>query len=243
MPRFLVDESLPRAVTRALHAAGHEVVDARDVGLRGHPDAEIAVRAASETRIVVSADLDFGNALAFPPGTHPGVLVTRLPATWAPEQVAARVLTAVAEVGPALEGAITIIEPLRVRIFGRPLEPETVTLFRPVGRNELDLIEASGNRAFPPRLPEQPIFYPVLDEDYAVQIARDWNTKHSKTGLGYVTRFRVRRNFLVKYSIQTVGSSSHREYWIPADELTEFNANIVGAIEVIAEFTARKSDE
>lgn len=65
----------------------------------------------------------------------------------------------------------------------------TVTLFRPVGPKELALIESSGWRAFPPRLPEQPIFYPVTNEDYAIQIARDWNVKSS--GSGFVTRFEV----------------------------------------------------
>ncbi|MGW2380258.1 hypothetical protein [Streptomyces sp. NPDC001658] len=57
--------------------------------------------------------------------------------------------------------------------------------------------------AWPPRLPEQPIFSPVLDEDYAVRIARDWNVKHD--GAGFVTRF-------------------------------EFNAHIVGEIQVVHEF-------
>jgi len=96
------------------------------------------------------------------------------------------------------------------------------------------LIRASGNRAFPPRLPEQPIFYPVLTEGYAVQIARDWNVKDS--GAGYVTRFRVRKEFVAKYAVQTVGDSNHKELWIPAEELTAFNESIVGEIEVIAEF-------
>ena len=58
----------------------------------------------------------------------------------------------------------------------------TTTLFRPIGPEELALIEASGRRAFPPRLPEQPIFYPVLNEGYAVKIARDWNVKASGAG-------------------------------------------------------------
>jgi hypothetical protein len=54
--------------------------------------------------------------------------------------------------------------------------------------------------------------------------------------VGYVTRFQVKTEFLEKYSIQTVGGSQYQEYWIPAEELTEFNANIVGKIEIIAEF-------
>jgi hypothetical protein len=111
---------------------------------------------------------------------------------------------------------------------------ETVTLWRPVGPEELKLIEESGMRAFPPRLPEQPIFYPVLTEDYAVKIARDWNVPAS--GAGYVTRFAVRKSFLDSYAIQEAGGRAHREYWIPAEDLEAFNAAIVGTIEVTAEF-------
>ncbi len=114
---------------------------------------------------------------------------------------------------------------------------EAVTLYRPVGQKELDLIRESGFRAFPPRLPHQPIFYPVRHEEYAVQIARDWNTKDEASGYaGYVTRFRVRAEFLRRYEVRTVGSARHQEYWIPAEDLDEFNANIVAPIEVIAEF-------
>src|ERR1700730_7311569 len=107
-------------------------------------------------------------------------------------------------------------------------------LYRPVGRAELKLTEESGYRAFPPRLPEQPIFYPVLTEDYATKIARDWNVPAS--GAGYVTRFRVGRAFLSRYDVQNAGGQGLQEYWIPAEDLPEFNRNIVGEIEVIAEF-------
>ncbi|WP_413172514.1 hypothetical protein [Anabaena azotica] len=113
----------------------------------------------------------------------------------------------------------------------------TTILFRPVGQAELDLIAGSNYTAFPPRLPFQPIFYPVLNEEYAVQIARDWNTKDKASGyVGYVTRFQVKTEFLNQYTVQTVGSSQHQEYWIPAEQLDEFNANIVDIIQVIAEF-------
>jgi O-acetyl-ADP-ribose deacetylase (regulator of RNase III) len=117
---------------------------------------------------------------------------------------------------------------------------ETTTLYRPVGPKELALIAASGYREFPPRLPQQPIFYPVLNEEYARQIARDWNVKDS--GAGYVTRFAVRKEFLAKYSTQKVGSEIHQELWIPADALPDMNRNIVGLIEVIAEFKADVED-
>lgn len=113
---------------------------------------------------------------------------------------------------------------------------KTTLLFRPVGQKELDLIRESQFAEFPPRLPQQPIFYPVLNEEYATQIARDWNAQNNEDNVGYVTRFRVRTEYLQRYEVQTVGGSMHQEYWIPAEELAEFNQNIVGPIEVIAEF-------
>jgi len=111
---------------------------------------------------------------------------------------------------------------------------ETITLYRPVGPNELALVEASGWRAFPPRLPGQPIFYLVINEEYATQIARNWNVKES--GAGFVTRFQVDASFIQRYPVQTVGTSVHKELWVPAEELVEFNQHIVGQIEVVAEF-------
>ena len=119
---------------------------------------------------------------------------------------------------------------------------ETVTLSRPVGQKELDLIAQSGYSRFPPRLVHQPIFYPVLNLEYATQIARDWNTKDAGSGYaGYVTRFAVRAAFLANYEVHQVGARVHQEYWIPAEELAAFNDNIVGPIEVIAEFRGRPS--
>jgi hypothetical protein len=113
----------------------------------------------------------------------------------------------------------------------------TITLYRPVGMQELELIRQSGFRAFPPRLPFQPIFYPVLTEAYAIQIARDWNTKDAASGFaGYVTRFEVNAEYLAGYEVQKAGDRSALEYWIPAESLDAFNQNIVGLIEVIHEF-------
>lgn len=113
---------------------------------------------------------------------------------------------------------------------------ETTTLYRPTGPHELALVKASGYQAWPPRLPDQPIFYPVTNEQYAIQIARDWNVKAS--GSGYVTRFEVRTDFMSRYPVKQVGGSVHTEWWVPAEELEELNAHIVGLIEVIHEFHA-----
>ncbi|MBS1584773.1 MAG: hypothetical protein JSS82_04440 [Bacteroidetes bacterium] len=111
---------------------------------------------------------------------------------------------------------------------------ETTTLYRPTGPEELALIEQSGWKRFPPRLPEQPIFYPVMNEAYAIQIARDWNVAAS--GIGYLTKFDVKRDCLRKFEVHNVGAEMHDELWVPAEELADFNDNIVGFIEVIHTF-------
>ena len=78
------------------------------------------------------------------------------------------------------------------------------------------------------------IFYPVLNEEYAWQIAQQWKARSGKHG--YVIRFAVNTAFRARYEVHTVSSAIHQEYWIPAEELDEFNRQIVGAIEVIADF-------
>lgn len=106
-------------------------------------------------------------------------------------------------------------------------------LYRPVGEKERILLEESGYRAFPPRLPEQPIFYPVLNERYAFEIASRWNLKDVQSDFkGYVTSFEVDDQFLAAYEVQTVGRYYHQEYWIPAEELEEFNRHIKGKIQI-----------
>lgn len=111
---------------------------------------------------------------------------------------------------------------------------ETVRLWRPVGENELALIQESGFKRFPPRLDWQPIFYPVLSEDYAARIARDWNTKDG--GTGYVTSLEVDASFIARYEPHDAGGHDLREYWIPAEDLEAFNGAIVGSIEVVAAY-------
>jgi len=108
------------------------------------------------------------------------------------------------------------------------------TLYRPVGPEELALIAQTGMKAFPPRLPEQPIFYPVLTEAYAIKIARDWNVPAS--GSGFVTEFEVEDSFLGDYKIEDAGGREHREYWIPAEDLPAFNGAILGKIRITHRF-------
>lgn len=110
------------------------------------------------------------------------------------------------------------------------------TLFRPVGVEELELIRSSRMKFFPPRLPEQPIFYPVITREYAQKIARDWNTKDVEERpncAGFVVAFDMPVEYLERFEVHTVGSTLHRELWIPAEDLLEFNQQIIGKIRVL----------
>ncbi len=118
---------------------------------------------------------------------------------------------------------------------------KTVTLYRPTGPEELELVKQSGNKRWPPRLPGQPIFYPVLNEEYAILIARDWNVKDS--GCGFVTRFDVEADDVQQFDVQVVGGRECEEYWVPAGQLEEFNDHIVGEIVVTKSFYAENSDQ
>lgn len=110
---------------------------------------------------------------------------------------------------------------------------ETTYLYRPINQAEFNLIKQTGWTKFPPRLPEQPFFYPVINEEYAIQISTEWNVP--AYGVGYVTKFAVKTEYLKKYKIQNVGGEIHNELWVPAEDLEEFNSNIVGQIEVTKE--------
>ena len=117
-------------------------------------------------------------------------------------------------------------------------------LYRPVGEKELDLIRNTNYTSFPPRLPSQPIFYPVLNIRYAEEIAERWNTKDANSGYkGYVTSFEIEDDYISKYEPHQVGASYHLEYWIPAEQLEEFNRHIKGKIQVIRSYINEKSKE
>ena len=115
---------------------------------------------------------------------------------------------------------------------------EKMILYRPVGTKELELIKKSNYHNFPPRLPEQPIFYPVLNERYAVEIASGWNVEYNEDHKGYVVRFEIDDTYCKQFEIHQVGGEYHKELWIPAERLEEFNEHIIGKISIIAEFSS-----
>jgi hypothetical protein len=110
-----------------------------------------------------------------------------------------------------------------------------VTLLRPVGLKELELVAAAGWRAFPPRLFGQPIFYPVLTVEYARAIVTEWNSREAAAGhCGFVTAFDIGDTFVARYPVQQLGGGPvYRELWVPAEELAEFNDHLLGPIRVV----------
>jgi len=115
------------------------------------------------------------------------------------------------------------------------------TLYRPLGLKELELIHHSGWKHFPPRLSWQPIFYPVLNEAYATEIATRWNLDDEGSGYsGFVTAFDTDALFLEEYPVKNVGGTIHNELWIPAEELELFNTHIVGNIRLIKAWFGEK---
>jgi hypothetical protein len=119
----------------------------------------------------------------------------------------------------------------------------TTTLYRPVGLKELILILDAGAKAFPPRLMWQPVFYPVLNQEYAIDIITKWNLEDENSGYsGFVMRFEVHSTFLAQYEVQTVGALIHQELWIPSEDLEEMNQNIQGEISMTKAFYGDKYD-
>lgn len=109
-------------------------------------------------------------------------------------------------------------------------------LYRPVGTKELELIKKSNYAKFPPRLPEQPIFYPVLNERYAIEIASGWNVKYNEDHKGYVTKFEIDDAYGKQFEVHQVGSGYHKELWIPAERLEELNGHMIGKISILAAY-------
>ncbi len=108
-------------------------------------------------------------------------------------------------------------------------------LYRPVGLSEWEKIQATGE--FPPRFDWQPIFYPVLVEEYAIMIARNWNTKDPNSGfVGIVTQFKIPDELAARYPVQIVGGTQCQELWVPSQELPQLNASLLGPIELLHVF-------
>lgn len=119
--RFLADENLDFAVVRALRAAGHDVRALAEETSQTL-DAEVIALAASDGRILLTEDKDFG-WLAFVGGAAgDGVILVRFPATARP-LLGHAVSDLVASHGEALRRAFTVLQPGHARITPGPFKP------------------------------------------------------------------------------------------------------------------------
>ena len=122
------------------------------------------------------------------------------------------------------------------------MKDETHNIISARWEKELELVKKSAFKRFPPRLEWQPIFYPVMNKEYAEQIAKQWNTEDEFSGYaGHVLSFDLPEAFIQKYPVQNVGGEIHNELWVPANELEEFNNNIIGIIRIECSFYGEKN--
>jgi predicted nuclease of predicted toxin-antitoxin system len=117
MSRFLVDEDMPRSTANALRGAGYVAEDVRDVGLRGHSDADVYAYAQRTGAALITCDKGFANVVVFPVGSHAGLIVVRIPDEVAPAELNRMLLDAVSQLGSdPLAGCLVIVEIGRIRI-------------------------------------------------------------------------------------------------------------------------------
>jgi predicted nuclease of predicted toxin-antitoxin system len=120
---FLVDEDMPRSTARALREAGYVAEDVRDVGLRGKPDHAVFAYAQAHGQILVTADKGFANVVSFPPGTHAGLIVLRVPNELPTTHVNHELLRALSDLaGEDLAGLLIIVEVGRMRLHRPALD-------------------------------------------------------------------------------------------------------------------------
>ena len=117
MATIVVDEDMHRSVAAPLKRLGHQVLDVRDHGLRGAPDREVFAFAQRQGAALLTGELGFANLLAFPLGTHQGIIVARFPNELSTRRINEEILRELAGVkDEEIAGSLIILEPGRIRI-------------------------------------------------------------------------------------------------------------------------------
>ena len=119
---FLIDNPLSPRVAIGLRAAGHDAVHVLDYGMHAATDEAIFGRAALESRVVVSADTDFGTLLALREVASPSVILFRTASLRRADDQVALILAALPSTEAALRrGAIVVLERHRLRLRDLPI--------------------------------------------------------------------------------------------------------------------------
>lgn len=115
--KFFLDENLPLSTTDMIQELGFEVEHVKTVGLRGATDKEIAKYAKEKEAVLLTKDIEFGNFLLYPKGSHFGLMVLRLPNNYSGEQIKEKLKHFLINYDEKeLPGSIIILQLSKVRI-------------------------------------------------------------------------------------------------------------------------------
>ncbi len=117
MPKFVIDEDMPRSTGAVLKEHGYDVKDIRDYGLRGAEDEKIYEFAQSEEAVILTGDKGFGNILRFPLGKHFGIVVVHFPNEMSTTEVNRYLLERFNDLSEDdFKGNLIVVEPRKIRI-------------------------------------------------------------------------------------------------------------------------------
>ena len=117
MPKFVIDEDMPRSTGKILKQRGYDVRDIRDYGLRGVEDEEIYEFAQREKAAILTGDRGFDNILRFSPGKHFGIVVTHFPHEMLTMEINRHLIGRFEDLSEEdFKGNLIIIEPGKIRI-------------------------------------------------------------------------------------------------------------------------------
>jgi predicted nuclease of predicted toxin-antitoxin system len=77
--RFLIDEDCPLSLANLLNTKGYDAIHVKIAGLSGTKDPKLFIFAQEQKRIIINRDLGWANIKTYPPNTHCGLIVLRLP--------------------------------------------------------------------------------------------------------------------------------------------------------------------
>lgn len=118
-------------------------------------------------------------------------------------------------------------------IYCRKNGDKDMKLYRPVGLYEMSKILDLKGEEFPKEFFNHSLCRVIVNLDYALKVARDWNAKDRNSGYaGFVIEFEVNKSFIDNYTVQCVGKNNGLEYLIPANQISIFNYNIKGKIKI-----------
>ncbi len=123
MPKFVIDEDMPRSTAKLLKFSGFEAFDVRDYGLRGKDDGEIYKFSQTNRAVLLTGDLGFGNLLHFPLGTHSGIFIAHFPNEISTAELNNQIIKAILSLKEdEFNGNLIILEPGKLRIRRNPTQ-------------------------------------------------------------------------------------------------------------------------